>query len=75
MKKLLSSPAIQFKGIGLYITDYAQQGSRDSKDQQGPRARELVLLDVGNETGIEDRNEDAKPRRKRKTETKTEASE
>jgi len=27
VKKLLSSPAIQFKGSGWYITDYAKKGS------------------------------------------------
>jgi len=32
--KLLSSPAIQFKGSGWYITDYAKSGSRDSKDSK-----------------------------------------
>jgi putative FmdB family regulatory protein len=32
--KLLSSPAIQFKGSGWYITDYARQGSKDSKDSK-----------------------------------------
>ena len=32
--KLLSSSAIQFKGSGWYITDYARQGSRDSKDSK-----------------------------------------
>ena len=26
VRKLLSSPAIQFKGSGFYITDYARQG-------------------------------------------------
>ena len=28
--RLLSSPAIQFKGSGFYITDYAQRGKSDS---------------------------------------------
>ena len=28
--KLLSSPAIQFKGTGWYITDYARSGKSDS---------------------------------------------
>ena len=28
--KLLSSPAIQFKGSGWYITDYAQKGKSDA---------------------------------------------
>jgi putative FmdB family regulatory protein len=30
VKKLLSSPAIQFKGSGWYITDYAKKGTPDS---------------------------------------------
>jgi putative FmdB family regulatory protein len=30
VKKLLSSPAIQFKGSGFYITDYAKKSSPDS---------------------------------------------
>ena len=34
VRKLMSSPAIQFKGSGWYITDYARKGadSKDSKD-------------------------------------------
>lgn len=31
VRKLLSSPAIQFKGTGWYITDYARKGSDGSK--------------------------------------------
>ena len=30
VRKLLSSPAIQFKGSGWYITDYARAGKSDS---------------------------------------------
>ena len=30
VNKLLSSPAIQFKGTGWYITDYAKKSSTDS---------------------------------------------
>lgn len=30
VQKLLSSPAIQFKGSGWYITDYARSGKTDS---------------------------------------------
>ena len=57
--KLLSSPAIQFKGSGWYITDYARtQGSTGQQGQQRPRARELVInLVVGIENGNEDRVE------------------
>lgn len=28
LEKMLSAPAIQFKGSGWYITDYARQGSK-----------------------------------------------
>jgi putative FmdB family regulatory protein len=30
VKKLLSSPAIQFKGSGFYITDYAKKSSSEA---------------------------------------------
>lgn len=31
VEKLISSPAIQFKGSGWYITDYARSGSKSSE--------------------------------------------
>ena len=44
--KLMSSPAIQFKGSGFYITDYAQEGSRrggrrrdSASGERRPRAK------------------------------------
>ena len=36
VKKLLSSPAIQFKGTGWYITDYARSGKTDSGSASAP---------------------------------------
>jgi putative FmdB family regulatory protein len=42
--KLLSSPAIQFKGSGWYITDYARSGKGEGvasgKDDSGGSAKE-----------------------------------
>jgi putative FmdB family regulatory protein len=35
VKKLFSSPAIQFKGSGFYITDYAKPGSASAADKSG----------------------------------------
>lgn len=35
--KLVSSPAIQFKGTGWYITDYAKSG-KDSKSEKSERS-------------------------------------
>jgi putative FmdB family regulatory protein len=36
--KLLSSPAIQFKGSGWYITDYARKGSGDGSKSSEKKA-------------------------------------
>jgi putative FmdB family regulatory protein len=35
VRKLLSSPAIQFKGTGWYITDYARKGGVGSGESAG----------------------------------------
>ncbi|MGQ0736379.1 MAG: FmdB family zinc ribbon protein [Acidobacteriota bacterium] len=32
LRKLISSPAIQFKGSGWYVTDYARAGKGEPKD-------------------------------------------
>ncbi len=48
VRKLLSSPAIQFKGSGFYITDYPRQGktggsaesSSSSKSESGEKSAE-----------------------------------
>ena len=39
VQRLLSSPAIQFKGTGWYITDYSQKGKSDGSDStSGPKS-------------------------------------
>ena len=38
LKKLLSSPAIQFKGSGWYITDYAKKSTSDAGKSSGKAA-------------------------------------
>jgi putative FmdB family regulatory protein len=49
--KLLSSPAIQFKGSGWYITDYARKGQSDqgsaksSNDASGAESKESKPAD------------------------------
>ena len=35
VRRLMSSPAIQFKGSGWYITDYAQKGKSESSGDGG----------------------------------------
>ena len=40
VKKLLSSPAIQFKGTGWYITDYAKKGETKESLKESKESRE-----------------------------------
>jgi len=37
VQKLLSSPAIQFKGTGWYVTDYAKKSDAASRSDDGPK--------------------------------------
>jgi putative FmdB family regulatory protein len=37
VEKLLSAPAIQFKGTGWYITDYARKSSGAGKEKEGAK--------------------------------------
>jgi putative FmdB family regulatory protein len=39
VEKLISAPAIQFKGTGWYVTDYAKKGSDGEKDSGEPKAK------------------------------------
>jgi putative FmdB family regulatory protein len=65
VRKLFSSPAIQFKGSGFYITDYAKKDqtpaspSGDSKSEQASK-------DAGEKSGDKDKSE--KSERSEKTE-------
>ena len=39
VQKLLSSPAIQFKGSGWYITDYARKGTEAKESKESKEAK------------------------------------
>ena len=58
VRKLLSSPAIQFKGSGWYITDYGRGGKPDGT---APKSESTSSTDSGGTASTE-----------KKTETKTE---
>src|SRR5262245_8089604 len=45
VKRLLSAPAIQFKGTGWYVTDYARKGSASSGE-----AKSEAKKDASSET-------------------------
>jgi putative FmdB family regulatory protein len=42
VRKLLSSPAFQFKGTGWYITDYAKKNNTDSSKDDAPKGESKV---------------------------------
>ena len=57
MKKLISSPAIQFKGSGFYKTDYASSGSRSSESSA---AKTETKSDSKSESKSESKTESTK---------------
>lgn len=46
VRKLLSSPAIQFKGSGFYITDYAKKSSPDASGSKPSGGSEASSADA-----------------------------
>ena len=54
VKKLLSAPAIQFKGSGFYITDYGKSGSStESKSEKADKAGSETKAETKAETKTE----------------------
>jgi len=61
VRKLLSSPAIQFKGSGWYITDYARKGGAGAgTSDSGSDSKSDSKADASSETKSES-NADTKP--------------
>ena len=62
VRKLVSSPAIQFKGSGWYVTDYAKKDSSAGKDGKGETGEtaEKPKADSGSETKSEAKTESSK---------------
>src|SRR5262245_9209140 len=58
VQKLISSPAIQFKGTGWYITDYAKKSSTEksaaSSDKGGSSGETAAKPDVSTSTSKPD---------------------
>ena len=59
--KLLSSPAIQFKGSGFYINDYAQKGKSDaSSSAPAGKTGETTKSESGGDTGKTEKKSETK---------------
>lgn len=59
VRKLLSSPAIQFKGTGWYITDYARAGKPDAG--HGPAKTDAEAPASGAGTAATETKAESKP--------------
>ena len=57
MKKLHSSPAIQFKGSGFYKTDYASSAPAGKKSEGGAEAKSEAKAETKTETKTETKSE------------------
>jgi putative FmdB family regulatory protein len=84
VKKLLSSPAIQFKGSGWYITDYARSGKTDSGSAASAKAEKsekgstsdsasAAKSDTGSSSGESKSEGKSESKGESKSETKTES--
>ena len=51
LERLLSSPAIQFKGTGWYITDYARKSSPESAKSNSEDSSKEKKSDTASDTG------------------------
>ena len=73
VNRLLSSPAIQFKGTGWYITDYAQKGKTDKAKSEGGKSEGGKSEGGKSEGGKSEGGSGTAGASDSKTETKTEA--
>ena len=61
VQRLFSSPAIQFKGSGWYITDYAQKGKSGATDSGSSGKSDAKAGDTkGDDKKSDDKKSDAK---------------
>ena len=70
MKKLPSSPAIQFKGSGFYKTDYASASASSSKSDGKSESKSESKSDSGSDAKSD---KPAEAKSETKSETKSEA--
>ena len=57
VQKLVSSPAIQFKGTGWYITDYAKKGSAGTDTKTGDSKESKESKESGESKGSKESKE------------------
>ena len=61
VERLISAPAVQFKGSGFYSTDYASKPAASSKSQEGGSGSESSSGDKGTSAKTESSSTSAPP--------------
>ncbi len=51
VRKLFSAPAVQFKGTGWYVTDYAGKGKKAAASKSSPSGEEGAKKAAGESSG------------------------
>jgi putative FmdB family regulatory protein len=69
--KLMSSPAIQFKGSGFYITDYAKKDSGSSEKSKAEKAEKAEKSEKSGESSGSEAKTESKTEVKSETKTET----
>ena len=65
LEKLLSAPAIQFKGSGWYVTDYAgkkSEGKSEGKEEKGTSSETKAASDKATSTDKDSSKKSSKPK-------------
>lgn len=71
IQKLISSPAIQFKGKGWYVTDYAKSGSTGTSKSDSTASE--AKADAKSDATKKDSSSDSKSETKTETKSETKA--
>ena len=75
VRKLFSSPAIQFKGSGWYITDYAKKSSTDGGQSGGGTSNRSEKSDKNDSSSKSDKGESGSKSDKGESSSKSDKSE
>jgi len=75
VRKLFSSPAIQFKGSGWYITDYAKKSSTDSGQTGGGANNSSEKSDKSESSSKSDKSESSSKSDRSESSSKSDKSE
>ena len=65
VEQMISAPAVQFKGSGWYVTDYAKKGSTAASSSDGESAAKDTSKDAAKETKKDDKPKTEKAEKKK----------